>query len=65
MTLGELAEIRLTYEDRTGTARFNGENAVALQVVKRLGYNIIDTAALVREEIEPRRKTGPRNCARP
>ncbi|WP_071673308.1 efflux RND transporter permease subunit [Nioella nitratireducens] len=51
VTLGDLAEIRLTYEDRQGTARFNGENAVALQVVKRLGYNIIDTAQLVREEI--------------
>jgi multidrug efflux pump len=52
VTLGDLADIRLTYEDRAGTARFNGETAVALQVVKRLGFNIIDTAALVRAEIE-------------
>jgi len=52
VTLGDLADIRLTYEDQVGTARFNGETAVALQVVKRLGYNIIDTAALVRAEIE-------------
>ena len=52
VTLGDLAEIRLTYEDREGTARFNGENAIALQVVKRLGFNIMDTAALVRAEIE-------------
>jgi len=59
VTLGELAEIRLTYEDRTGTARFNGENAVALQVVKRLGYNIIDTAALVREEIAAAQEDWP------
>ena len=35
VTLGELAEIRLTYEDRSGTARFNGATTVALQVVKR------------------------------
>ncbi|NNJ66437.1 MAG: efflux RND transporter permease subunit, partial [Boseongicola sp.] len=34
ITLGDLAEIRLTFEDRAGTARFNGENTVALQVVK-------------------------------
>ncbi|MEC9102867.1 MAG: efflux RND transporter permease subunit, partial [Pseudomonadota bacterium] len=43
VTLGELAEIRLTFEDRAGTARFNGENTTALQVVKRKGFNIIDT----------------------
>jgi multidrug efflux pump len=29
VTLGELAEIRLTYEDRVGTARFNGETTIA------------------------------------
>ncbi len=52
VTLGDLAEIRLTYEDREGTARFNGETTVALQVVKRLGFNVIDTAQLVRNEIE-------------
>ncbi|SDI01379.1 efflux RND transporter permease subunit [Lutimaribacter saemankumensis] len=44
VTLGDLAEIRLTFEDRTGTARFNGEPTVALQVVKRKGFNLIDTA---------------------
>ncbi|MBF9047376.1 AcrB/AcrD/AcrF family protein [Rhodobacterales bacterium LSUCC0031] len=52
VTLGELAEIRLTYEDRSGTARFNGEPTVALQVVKRQGFNIMDTAALVRSTVE-------------
>lgn len=48
VTLGELARIRLTFEDRTGTARFNGEPTVALQIVKRKGFNIIDTVAQVR-----------------
>jgi len=57
VTLGELAEIRLTYEDRSGTARFNGETTVALQVVKRQGFNIIDTAALVRETVDQVRGT--------
>jgi len=51
VTLGDIADIRLAFEDRTGTARFNGEPTVALQVVKRKGYNIIDTAALVRETV--------------
>jgi len=51
VTLGDLADIRLTFEDRTGTARFNGETTVAIQVVKRKGFNVIDTADLVRQEI--------------
>ncbi|UXX83128.1 efflux RND transporter permease subunit [Roseovarius pelagicus] len=50
--LGELATINLTFEDRTGTARFNGDTSVALQVVKRKGFNVIDTADLVRETVE-------------
>ncbi len=49
VTLGDLAMIRLTFEDRTSTARFNGETTVALQVVKKRGFNLIDTAAFVRE----------------
>lgn len=52
VTLGELATIRMTFEDRTGTARFNGETTVALQVVKRKGYNLIDTAAEVKTVVE-------------
>ena len=51
VTLGDLAEIRFTFEDRDGTARFNGEPTFALQVVKRKGFNLIDTAALVRETV--------------
>jgi len=50
--LGDLAEIRLTFEDRKGTSRFNAEPAVTLQVIKRKGFNTIDTVALVRETVE-------------
>ncbi len=59
VTLGDLAEIKLTFEDRVGTARFNGENTVALQVVKRKGFNLIDTAALVRDEVDAARASWP------
>ncbi len=59
VTLGELADIRLTFEDRQGTARFNGQSTVALQVVKRKGFNIIDTAALIREEVAAERESWP------
>ena len=51
ITLGDLAEIRLTFEDQAGTARYNGETTLALQVVKRKGFNVIETAQLVREEV--------------
>ena len=59
VTLGDLADIHLTFEDREGTARFNGETTVALQVVKRKGFNLIDTATLVKEEVEAFRATLP------
>ncbi|MGR3659691.1 MAG: efflux RND transporter permease subunit [Paracoccaceae bacterium] len=59
ITLGDLADIRLTFEDRKGTARYNGEATVALQVVKRKGFNIIDTSALIREEVEKERLLWP------
>ena len=49
VTLGDLATINLTFEDRQGTARFNGEKTLALQVVKRKGYNLIDTSTQVKE----------------
>ena len=59
VTLGDLAQINLTFEDRQGTARFNGEKTLALQVVKRKGYNLIDTAALVKEIVAERSADWP------
>ena len=59
VTLGDLAEISLTFEDRKGTARFNGETSVALQVVKRKGFNLIDTAEAVKLEVEAARAEWP------
>ena len=52
VTLGDLAQIKLTFVDRSGTARFNGQNTVALQVVKRKGFNLIGTAREVRLLVE-------------
>jgi multidrug efflux pump len=59
VTLGDLADIRMTFEDRKGTARFNGEPTVALQVVKRKGFNLIDTAADVRRIVAQAQETWP------
>ena len=52
ITLGDLADIRLTFEDPAGTARYNGEPTLAIQVVKRKGFNLIDTVTLVRGVVD-------------
>ena len=59
VTLGELAEINFTFEDRKGTARFDGENTVALQVVKRKGYNLIDTVDQVKATLAAAQEKWP------
>jgi multidrug efflux pump len=52
ITLGDLADIRLTFQDPTATARYNGEPTLAIQVVKRKGFNMIDTVREVRAVID-------------
>jgi len=59
ITLGDLATIRLTFQDRVSTARFNGINTVSIQVVKRRGFNLIDTAATIQGAIEAEVATWP------
>ncbi|MGI9514591.1 MAG: efflux RND transporter permease subunit [Anderseniella sp.] len=41
VTLGEVAEIKRTFKDRDRYAEFNGNPAIAIEVVKRLGSNIL------------------------
>ena len=60
VTLGDLATIRLTFKDREGTARFNGETTVALQVSKRKGFNLLDTSAAVRAAMADEVATWPK-----
>ncbi|MEO0993207.1 MAG: efflux RND transporter permease subunit [Pseudomonadota bacterium] len=57
--LADLAEIRRTFEDEAGRARFNGERSVSLQVSKRIGENIIATVEEVRAVVEARTATWP------
>ena len=59
VSLGDLAQINLTFEDRLGTARFNGDKTLALQVVKRKGFNLIDTATQVKQIVEERSADWP------
>ncbi len=59
VTLGDLAEINLTFEDRLSTARYDGTDTVALQVVKRKGFNLIDTATAVKALVAERSAEWP------
>ncbi len=55
----DVAEIRRTFKDPENFARLNGERAVALEVVKRSGENIIDTIEAVREIVAEEQKHWP------
>ncbi|MAM24277.1 MAG: MFS transporter, partial [Rhodobacteraceae bacterium] len=48
VTFADIATVRRTFEDPTGFARINGQPALALEIKKRAGSNIIDTVADVR-----------------
>ena len=50
VTLGDVAEIRKTYKDTESYARVNGKPAVALQIKKRIGENVLDINKIVRKE---------------
>ena len=59
VTLSDVADIRRTFKDRTTFARFNGEPAIQINVVKRPGANILDTVRQVVELIELEKETWP------
>ncbi|MEL6681053.1 MAG: efflux RND transporter permease subunit [Pseudomonadota bacterium] len=52
VTFADVATIRQTFEDPTGFARINGQPALALEIKKRVGANIIETVSDVRQVIE-------------
>ena len=59
ITVADIAEIRRTFKDPENFARLNGERAVAIEVVKRSGENIIDTIETVRAVVEQERALWP------
>ncbi len=46
--LGDVTEIRRTFEDSLGEARYNGAPSISLQISKRIGENIIETVDAAR-----------------
>lgn len=55
----DIAEIRRTFKDPETFARLNGDRAIALEVSKRTGENIIETIERVRAVVETERKFWP------
>ena len=52
VTLGDIAKLRRGFKDRETFARVDGQPAIALEVSKRTGENIIETVARVRAVVE-------------
>ncbi|MEM1313081.1 MAG: efflux RND transporter permease subunit [Pseudomonadota bacterium] len=59
ITLGDVADIRLTFEDALGTARYNGDKTIALQVSKVKGYPVIDTVEEIKATVSAVQATWP------
>lgn len=59
VTFGDVATVRRTFEDPDSFARINGQPALALEVTKRSGANIIETVAAVKARVEELRVEWP------
>ncbi|MDV7340100.1 efflux RND transporter permease subunit [Terasakiella sp. A23] len=59
VTLGDIAEVRRTFKDPVSFARVNGSPAIALEVSKRTGENIIETIERVREIVAVEQEAWP------
>ena len=55
----DIATVQRTWLDRESHARLNGQRTIALEVSKRVGTNIIETSAKVRDVVEQSRKLWP------
>lgn len=49
VTLGQIASLRRTFKDRESYTNVNGKASISVEVVKRLGANLIDTAKKVKK----------------
>ncbi|MEI4232138.1 efflux RND transporter permease subunit [Roseovarius sp. D22-M7] len=59
VTFEDVGTVRRTFEDPTGFARIDGQPALALEVKKRSGANIIDTVAATKAALEDLRTDWP------
>lgn len=63
VTFADVATIYRTYKDPEGFARIQGQPAVALEVSKRVGANIIETIEAVRALVATQQQYWPENLS--
>ncbi|MCG8689577.1 MAG: efflux RND transporter permease subunit [Minwuiales bacterium] len=61
VTVGDITSVRRTFKDAESFARLDGRPAIALEVKKRLGENVIATIDDVRAVVERERQSWPPN----
>ncbi|MEO1090377.1 MAG: efflux RND transporter permease subunit [Pseudomonadota bacterium] len=59
VALSDVASVRRTFKDPESFARVNGQPALALEVTKRIGTNIVDTVAAIRAAVAQAEPTWP------
>ncbi len=59
VTLGDVAQVHKTFYDATSYVRLNGQPAIALDVTKRIGANVIENNLQVREVVDKAAKFWP------
>jgi multidrug efflux pump len=59
VTLGDVAKVLPTFKDATSITRVNGQPAVAIEVSKRAGANLIETVDAVKAAVDNLKKTWP------
>lgn len=60
ITLSDVAEIRRSFKDASAYSRFNGKPAIAIQVIKRLGSNVVENNQEVRKAVADFTKDWPK-----
>ncbi|RDV03475.1 efflux RND transporter permease subunit [Undibacter mobilis] len=59
VALGDIATVRPTFKDATSVTRVNGRPAMAIEVSKRTGANLIETVDAVKKQVAVMQKTWP------
>ena len=59
VVLGDVAEIRRRFKDAESFARINGQPALALEITKRTGENVIETIEHVRDVVATEQNAWP------
>ncbi len=59
ITIGDIAQVRRAFRDRTSITRLAGEPAIGLEISKRIGENIIETIEDVRRVVEDAKAEWP------